>query len=96
MGGEAMLFIARYDIAPSFRKAAIERFMKTGAAPPPGIKMVGRWHSADGAFGFTIAESDDIQAMAKWNLAWNDLLTLDIRPALDDQGLGQALAAMQS
>ena len=91
-----MLFISRFEIAPSVRKAAIERFMKTGGAPPPAVRMLGRWHSADGAFGIVIAESDDIQAIAKWNLAWNDLLTIDVRPAVDDQGLAEVLAAMQS
>jgi hypothetical protein len=91
-----MLFITRYEVAPSVRKAAIERFMKTGGAPPPGVKMLGRWHSADGAFGIVISETDDIQAITRWNLAWNDLLTFDVRPAIDDHGLGEALAAMQS
>jgi hypothetical protein len=91
-----MLFIVRYEVAPSVRRAAIERFTKTGGLPPAGVKMLGRWHAADGTFGIAIAESDDIEAIAKWNLAWNDLLTMDVRPALDDQGLGAALAAMQS
>jgi hypothetical protein len=91
-----MLFIVRWEISHSVRKTAIERFMKTGGAPPEGVKMLGRWHTADGDYGFAIAESTDIQAVAKWSLAWNDLLKMDVRPALDDQGLGAALMAMQS
>ena len=91
-----MIFITRYEVQPSVRKAAIERFVKTGGAPPAGVKMLGRWHSADGAFGIVISESDDIKAITKWNLAWNDLLTFDVRPAIDDQGLAAALAEMQS
>jgi hypothetical protein len=89
-----MKYILRWEIAPSVRKAAIERFMKTGGMPPAGVTMIGRWHSADGAFGFAIAESDDLQAITKWALAWNDLLPMDVRPALDDQGLGAALTSM--
>jgi hypothetical protein len=91
-----MLFMVRWEIDHSVRKAAIERFMKTGGAPPEGVKMIGRWHTSDGASGIAIAESTDIQAMTKWSLAWNDLLKMDVRPALDDQGLGTALMAMQS
>jgi hypothetical protein len=91
-----MLFMVRWEITQSVRKAAIDRFMKTGGAPPEGVKMVGRWHTADGDSGIAIAESADIQAIAKWALAWNDLLKMDVRPALDDQGLGAALMATQS
>ena len=91
-----MLFIVRWEIHHSVRKAAIERFMRTGGAPPEGVKMVGRWHTAVGDSGIAIAESTDIQAVTKWALAWNDLLKMDVRPAIDDQGLGAALTAMQS
>ena len=45
---------------------------------------------------FAIAESDDVQAMGKWALAWNDLLPMDVRPALDDQGIGAVLTSGQS
>jgi len=27
-------------------------FLETGGAPPAGVKMLGRWHTADGAYGF--------------------------------------------
>jgi hypothetical protein len=91
-----MLFIVRWEISHTVRKAAIERFMKTGGAPPEGVKMLQRWHTADGDYGFAIAEATDIQPLAKWSLAWNDLLKMDVRPALDDQGLGAALTSMQS
>jgi hypothetical protein len=91
-----MLFIVRWEISQAVRKAAIERFLKTGGAPPAGVKMLGRWHTADGAHGVAIAESDDIQAMGKWSLAWNDLLPMDVRPALDDQGMGAVLTSGQS
>jgi len=91
-----MLYIIRWEISQSARKAAIDRFLKTGGAPPAEVKMLGRWHSADGAFGFAIAESDNVQAIAKWSLAWNDLLPMDVRPALDDQGMGAVLTSGQS
>lgn len=88
-----MLFIVRWEINQAVRKATIERFLKTGGAPPEGVKMLGRWHSADGEFGFAVAESNDVQAMAKWSMAWNDLLPMDVRPALNDEGMGAVLTA---
>jgi len=94
LGEGTLKYIVRWEIGPSVRKAAIERFLKTGGAPPAGVTMVSRWHSADGAFGFAIADSDDVQAMSKWAMAWNDLLPMDVRPALDDQGIGAVLTSM--
>ena len=88
-----MLFIVRWEINQTVRKAVIERFLKTGGAPPASVKMLGRWHSADGEFGFAVAESNDVQAMAKWSMAWNDLLPMDVRPALNDEGMGAVLTA---
>jgi hypothetical protein len=41
---------------------------------------------AMGAFGFAIADSTDAQALAKWATAWNDLLPMDVRPAVNDEG----------
>lgn len=90
-----MLFIVRWEISQEFRRPAIKRFLETGGAPPPGVKMLGRWHTADGAFGFAVAESDDAQAVARWSLAWNDLLPMDVRPALTDEGMGAVLTSTQ-
>ena len=91
-----MLFIVRWEISQAVRKAAIDRFLKTGGAPPAEVKMLGRWHTADGAYGFAIAETDNVQAIGKWATAWNDLLPMDVRPALDDQGMGAVLTSEQS
>jgi hypothetical protein len=70
--------------------------METGGAPPAGVKMLARYHSTDGEFGFAIAESDDAQALARWTNAWNDLLPMDTRPVVDDQGLAIAVALIGS
>jgi hypothetical protein len=89
-----VLFILRWEITQSVRKAAIKRFLETGGAPPDGVKMLGRWHTVDGEYGFAIAEVTDLQALSRWTLAWNDLLRMDARPALTDEGMGAALMAM--
>lgn len=86
-----MLFITRFTVPHTSRKAAIERFLETGGAPPAGIKMLARYHSSDGEFGFAISESDDVQALTRWANAWNDLLVLDTRPLVDDAGLAAVL-----
>jgi hypothetical protein len=90
-----MLFMVRWEVPQETRKTAIKRFLETGGAPPVGVTMIGRWHTADGAYGFAIAESDDVQAVSKWALAWNDLLPMDVRPALNDEGMGAVLMSAQ-
>lgn len=55
--------------------------------------MVSRYHSADGEYGFAIVEASDAVALGKWTMAWNDLLIIDTRPVLDDEGLGAVLHA---
>jgi hypothetical protein len=86
-----MLFITRFTVPHTSRKAAIQRFLETGGAPPAGVKMLARYHSSDGEFGFAISESDDVQALTRWANAWNDLLILDTRPLVDDAGLAAVL-----
>jgi hypothetical protein len=89
-----MLFIVSWTGDAQHRNAAIERFKKTGGAPPAGVKMLGRWHSVGSIEGFAIAEATDPVAVQKWVLDWSDLLTMQVRPAVNDEQLGQALAAM--
>ncbi len=79
-----MKFHVTYDYAPDDREVVLARFKETGAPPPDGVKMVGRWHSAEGNRGFLLAEADDVKAMAAWTYEWSDLLSFEIAPVLDD------------
>jgi len=88
-----MIFMVRYEIDQAHRKAAIERFLATGGLPPEGATLLHRWHSADGAYGVAIIETDDVQTVAKLSVDWNDLISIDARPALDDEGMGAVLTA---
>ena len=86
-----MLFISEYSIQPENRNAVQNRF-KTGAAgPPEAVKMIGRWHSAEGGRGVTVFETDDPQALASWAQQWSDLIRFEIYPAIDDAGLAKLL-----
>ena len=38
-----MKFMVTFTGKPSHFKEAVSRFVKTGAAPPEGVKMLGRW-----------------------------------------------------
>jgi hypothetical protein len=47
--------------------------------------MLGRWHSAAGHLGFTVAESESVVAIGKWMQEWMDLLTFEITLMLTDE-----------
>jgi len=89
-----MVFLVKYSLAPAAVRTAQERFVSTGGAPPPpGVRKVASYHYADGSGGYTVADTDDPVALARWCNQWTDVLELDLRPVLSDEQLGQMLAS---
>ena len=71
-------------------RATVERFMKTGGLPPTGVKMIGRWHGANGT-GFAIAESDDAIAIAEMIAEWSEFMDIQATPVLEDAEMAGVL-----
>jgi hypothetical protein len=86
-----MLFHISYELSPLARDQAQKRFKETGALPPAGVTMQGRWHSAAGQKGYMIAESSDAVAICKWTQGWTDLLSFEITPVLTDEQVGEVI-----
>ncbi len=86
-----MLFHITYEFSPQEREQAQKRFKETGALPPEGVTMQGRWHSAAGRKGFMIAETGDAVALGKWTQSWTDLLSFEITPVLTEEEVGQVI-----
>jgi Protein of unknown function (DUF3303) len=88
-----MLFMITYKTSLPTRRAAQNLFKETGGAPPsPGVQKIASYHYADGAGGFTIAESDDAIALGKWANQWADVIVLDVRPVLTDEQMAQVIS----
>ena len=87
-----MTFIVNWSIDPTIRDEVNERFKETGAPPPAGVKIVGRWHHLDGSGGVAILESNDPVALGKHIQEWSDLLEFQIIPAGDDAIIAQIIA----
>ncbi|MET0849317.1 MAG: DUF3303 family protein [Pseudomonas sp.] len=87
-----MLFIVKWSINSENRNKAIERFLKTGGAPPTGVQMLGRWHAVGGSSGFGVAETSDLVQIQKWMLEWNDVMKMEVLPALTDEQVAPLLA----
>jgi hypothetical protein len=88
-----MLFIVRWTALPEVEHAARDRFLKTGGAPPEGVRMLGRWHGLGSIDGIAVCECSELEPLAMWVREWGDLLSFSVMPAMTDEQLGKVLAA---
>ncbi len=86
-----MLFHITYTFAPAQRHDVQARFLETGAPPPSGVTMLGRWHSVGSHRGFVVAESSDTEAIATWLQDWTDLLMFEVTPVLTDEQIRRVI-----
>jgi len=86
-----MKFMITWNISPENYMAAVERFLKTGAPGPEGLKTIGRWHAAGSTKGFHLVEGSDT-ALAEINAQWADLLDLEVVPVVEDDVAAQVAA----
>ena len=88
-----MKFMLTFEWSPNTeqRAEAFARFRKTGAAMPPGVKLLGRWTRADLSAGFDLLETDDPGSLAEFAYRWSDLMRLTIVPVLEDAELASVL-----
>lgn len=89
-----MKFIVTYKVPKASVANAEQRFVKTGGAPPEGVKMIGRWHGMSGG-GVLIAETNDAKALYTWLSYWNDLLEFETTPCVEDADAGAVMAAQK-
>jgi hypothetical protein len=92
--GEVMKYIVSWKIPKGSVVDAEARFLKTGAPPPAGVKMIGRWHGMSGG-GVLIAETDDAKALFSWVSYWNDLLEFQTTACVEDAEAGEVMASLK-
>lgn len=83
--GESMIFYITFEYDPRQRDAVHERFKQTGAPPPEGVSMTGRWHSVEGNRGFLVCESSRADSIARWLQEWTELINFEVTPVLTDE-----------
>ena len=87
-----MQFMVQYEFGVAQREAAEARFLETGAQPPEGVTLLGRWHDVAGRKGYMVVEADDVMPVAAYLRSWTDLLTFDITPVVSDEQIGQIIS----
>ena len=80
-----MLFISMYTWNQDKRNEIIARRLEKGRMVPKGIKVLGEWTAIGQPLGILLFETDNQNAMAEMNIAWNDILESEIVPVLDTE-----------
>jgi len=52
--------------------------------------LIGRWH-APGNIGVLIIEANDVVAINKYMMQWDDLVDVSVTPVMDDAGALKSL-----
>jgi hypothetical protein len=89
-----MKIMGTWTLKPGGFAEAVRRFLAGQATPPPGITLLGRWHSADGSTGFTLVEVSDPVALYAFLAPWTDLLEVKSYIVIEDNQAGPVLASL--
>ena len=81
-----MKFIVHWSQTHATFRAGIERFKETGALPPEGVTLLGRWFGMNGQ-GFAVVEASDAKALSEF-------LTIEVTPAVEDAEAGEVINAL--
>ncbi len=87
-----MKFMVTYKIKSENYKAAMARFKKTGALPPKGVKLLGRWSEVGLNGGFALFETNDPGALSGFLMNWADVAENVTVPVVEDEQIKKNLA----
>ena len=85
-----MKYMVTWSVSPENYEEAMARFKEHDPAPPPGLKVLGRWIEVGATQGFSLYETDDAATLAKLAMQWADLLDHEVVPVLTDEEIAKA------
>jgi len=86
-----MKYMSVWTIKSKNFEAAVKRFKEANPQPTAGVKLIARWHEMGTGKGFALLDADDPVALAKFMLAWADLVDQKIVPVMTDEEIVAAL-----
>jgi len=89
-----MMFMTTFPLTHHAYKERVSRFLDTGAPPPDGVTLHGRWFTASHSKGFMLVETDDPKALFRWVSEWADIMDFQIEPVLGDDEAAPILKEM--
>ena len=89
-----MQFMITFPLTHHAYKERVSRFLKTGAPPPEGVTVHGRWFTASHSKGFMLAEADDPSALFRYVSEWADIMNFQVEPVVTDDEADAVLRDM--
>lgn len=89
-----MKYIVTFPLTTFGYAERIARFLETGAPPPEGVTLHGRWFTLGHSRGFMLAETDDPKAIYRWVSQWTDLVDFEVHAVITDQEAAEVLSSM--
>ncbi len=89
-----MKYIVTFELTSTGYKERINRFLETGALPPDGTTLLGRWFTLGHNKGFMLIESEDPSSVYRWISLWGDLINFEVHPVLEDEQIAEVLKSL--
>ena len=89
-----MKFMVTFPLTHRHYRDRVSRFLETGAPPPAGVTLHGRWFTASHSKGFMLVETTDPKTLFKWTSEWADVMDFQIEPVVTDEEAGPILQEM--
>ena len=80
-----MKFMVTFPLTHRDYKERVTRFLETGAPPPEGVTLLGRWFTASHSKGFMLVETNDAKPLFRWTSEWANLIDFQIEPVVTDE-----------
>ncbi|MBX7246147.1 MAG: DUF3303 domain-containing protein [Candidatus Sumerlaeaceae bacterium] len=89
-----MKYIITFELTTTGYKERIKRFLETGAPPPDGATLHGRWFTLGHNKGFMLAETSDPTTIYRWVSQWADLINFEVHQVLEDAQIAEVLKSL--
>ena len=88
-----MKYMVSWSLPSATYRGAVARFLQNGGAVPAGVKMISRYHGMNGR-GVAIVETTDAKALFTWFAEWNEFLSIETTPVVEDADCAAVLGAL--
>jgi hypothetical protein len=89
-----MLFMVTFPLTHRDYDERISRFLESGAPPPDGVTLRGRWFTASHSKGFMLVESDNPKLLFRYVSEWASIVDFEIEPVVTDDEAASVLKDM--
>ena len=91
-----MHYMVVFPLTSNGYEERVGRFLESGAPPPEGVTMHGRWFTLGHDLGFIHCETDDPSLIYRWTSEWGDLVDFEVHAVISDQQAGAVLTDLRS